>query len=117
MEHLRESFKNYFNQTGIELPQHIPAQGQLNGGGWLVKFIYLQDESGQFYLDCFAENRQTNSRHFRILSTGEIIYLENLQENLIFNQETGDDWAKARTMMDNHNQKVQKILQSKGFWE
>ncbi len=112
---LRARFKAYFDAPGVELPSPIPPRGQLNGGGWTVKYVLGKAADGQPYVDFFAENRHTNSRHVRITAEGQDQSLENYQEAMIFDEETGDDWGKASAKQQAHNRKVTEILESKGL--
>src|SRR5262249_26015827 len=95
---------------GLELPDPIPAHGKVQGGGWTV--IYVK---GQDYVDFFAQNRQTNSRHVRITADGRDESLENYQDALIFENENDQDWGKASARQTEHNKKVTEILRSKGL--
>jgi hypothetical protein len=107
---LHEAFKDYFNTPGIELPTPIPPHGELKGGGWVVKYL-----STETYVDFFAENRGTNSRHERINADGSITTLETYQPALIFENENDQDWGRASARMEAHNKKVTEILRSKGL--
>lgn len=112
---LHEKFKAYFDTPGLELPAPIPAKGELKGGGWTVTYVKGQTASGEDYVDFFAQNRQTNSRHVRITAGGQDQALENYQDALIFENENDQDWGKASARQAAHNKKVTEILQSKGL--
>ena len=113
---IRAGFKQYFNTPGVELPATIAPHGVVQEGAWHIVYLLSKSESGEPYLDFFAENRHTNSRHVRITATGEYLTLENYQDALIF-PPGEDDWGKAAEERDQQNRKVTEILQSKGFME
>jgi hypothetical protein len=115
MTKVQEGFKAFFDTKGLELPDPVPAHGQVSGGGWTVKYVSGQDANGELYVDFFAQNRKTNSRHVRIGTDGKAKSLENYQEALIFDSETGEDWGKAAAKQEAHNRKVTEILEAKGL--
>lgn len=116
-EKIAQGFKGFFDTPGVELPTPIPAKGRVSGGGWSVTYVTGTDAQGQPYLDFFAQNRMTTSRHVRIDADGRAKSLENYQEALIFDAETGEDFGKASMKQEAHNQKVTKILEEKGLIE
>jgi hypothetical protein len=115
MQQIREGFRAYFDTPGIELPDPIPSRGEIQAEGWHITYVLFQDEQGEPYLDFFAENRFTNSRHVRILATGEAAPLEQYQEALIFQDENDDDWGRAAAAQQEQNQRVTRILEEKGL--
>lgn len=116
-EKLRQRFKDYFETPGLELPSPIPERGEVKGGDWVVRYVQGKSASGEIYVDFFARNRHTNSRHERVKADGSLESLENYQEALIFESEADEDWGKASAKMEAHNQKVTKILEEKGLIE
>jgi hypothetical protein len=115
LQYLRAGFRDYFATPGVELPTPVPPKGEIRAGGWVIAYVLCQDDEGNPYLDFFAENRFTNSRHARILATGDIVPLESYQEALIFEDENDDDWGRAAAAQHAHNQRVTQILQQKGL--
>ena len=111
---IRASFQTYFEQPDLVLPSDIPAKGKLSEGGWHVEYLLDKTEDGEPFLDFFAENRQTNSRHVRIHADGSTEALENYQTALVF-PEGEDDWDRAAETRAIHNQRVTEILRAKGF--
>ncbi len=117
MEKIRKAFKDYFAPQGVvELPDPLPQRGTVRAAGWIVRFV-RGEEDGQPYVDCYAQNRMTNSRHFRIHADGEIEGLENYREGIVLDESTGDDMSKAAAAADQHNRKVTRILEEKGLLE
>jgi hypothetical protein len=116
MDKLREGFKAYFNNaSGVELPEPLPERGEVRAAGWTIKFVRGTDADGAPCLDFFAQNRMTNSRHVRVLASGEIVALESYRDAIVFNDETGDDWGKALQARDEHNKRVTEALEAKGL--
>lgn len=115
---IRAGFSDYFAPAEVELPDPIPARGEVRGGGWQVRFVVLEDEQGDTgapCLDFFAQNRMTNSRHVRIAADGTASTLENYQDALITQPGEEDDWGKARARQAEHNERVTEILREKGL--
>ena len=112
---IREGFRAYFDTPGVALPDPIPVEGKIQAKGWSITYILRQDEAGEPYLDFFAENRFTNSRHARILSTGKVVALESYQDALIFEDENDNDWGRAAAAQHEHNQRVSRVLRKKGL--
>lgn len=115
MNKLQEGFKKFFDTPSLELPDPLPAKGKLSGGGWSVTYVTGKESNGEDYVDFYAQNRMTNSRHVRISADGSAKSLENYQDALIFDAETGEDWGKAAAKQEAHNQKVTQILEAKGL--
>lgn len=115
MDTIRESFKKYFEAFGIQLPDPMPAQGQLCQGGWTIRYIMLSDEQGQPYLEFIAHNRFTNSRHERILNSGERISLPSIEEGISYDPKVPGDREAAEARMRAHNNAVMNDLKKKGL--
>jgi hypothetical protein len=115
MDQIRAGFIAYFDTADIALPTPIPQHGKIKAKGWAIVYVLTQDDTGTPYLDFFAENRFTNSRHVRILGTGKIIPLESYQDALIFENEDDEDWGRAAARQHEHNQDVTRILREKGL--
>lgn len=113
MSLINDSFSAYFNDHNISLPDPIPSKGTVKASGWTITYRLFKDENQAFYLDFFAQHRMTNSRHVRILDSGEIQTLESYRDALIFNEQTGDNWNKALAAKQIHNEKVTDILKAK----
>ena len=117
---IRKSFKEYFDEPGIELPDHIPP-GQVRtmdfvGSGWTINYR-LDEHNGNLHLDFYASHRMTNSRHERILESGEVIGLENFWEfgyNVYENDPERTD--REKNEMHDKNKKVEEILKQKGLY-
>ncbi len=115
MDKIRESFARYFEPFGIQLPAAAPAQGQLSQGGWSIRYAILQDGRGQPFLEFVAFNRFTNPRHIRILSSGEVVSLPEIQEEFSFDPKVPGDREAAQARMIEHNKAVMEDLKKKGL--
>lgn len=108
-------FKNYFKGFDLDLPDPIPAKGNVEESGWQVRYILNQDENNQPCLDFFAENRMTSPRHVRILNDGSIISLDSYQESYSHDPTIPGDEERAIREMQEHNDRVSETLKAKGF--
>lgn len=115
MDQIRAGFTAYFDTADITLPTPIPQRGNIKAKGWVIAYVLTKDDKGAPCLDFFAQNRFTNSRHVRILDTGEILPLESYQDALIFEDEDDEDWGRAAARQHEHNQEVTRILRQKGL--
>lgn len=112
MDKIRESFQAYFKTEGVALPDPIPDTGTVEEGGWKIQYrLNAKSES----LDLYAENRRTNSRHLRIHADGKVEPLENYRDNLVLEDDSEEAWARASQKNVDHNRKVERVLQEKGF--
>ena len=119
LTNLRKSFKEYFDEPGIELPDAIKP-GVVGGfedigTGWSIAYKLGKEESA-YFLDFFAEHRMTNSRHHRILESGKVIDLESFWE-FGFPQYPDDPERTKREQEEiwSKNAEVEKILKQKGL--
>jgi hypothetical protein len=115
MERIRAGFKDYFQALGIELPEPIPAQGQLQQNGWFIRYVLTQDEQLESCLDFYADHPQTNPRHVRILHTGEVIALESFWDSFSFDPEIEGAKEAAWQEFREHNERVSAELRRKGL--
>jgi len=115
MEKIRESFKNYFQAFGIELPEPIPSQGQLSINDWFIRYVLTQDEQQASCLDFYAHHPQTNPRHVRILRNGEVIALESFLDGFSFDPNIEGDKEAALKKFRKHNERVGEELRKKGL--
>lgn len=117
---IRKSFKAYFNEQGIELPQQIPV-GQVNtfddvGSGWTINYR-LDELNGNLQLDFYAYHRMTNSRHERILESGEVISLENFWEfGFRIYEDDPERTEREKNEIHDKNKVVEEILRQKGLY-
>jgi hypothetical protein len=114
LEAIREGFRRYFDAFGLKLPQPIPLRGVVDGEGWHIAYLLDVSDPKHPFLDFFAENRHTNSRHVRIQHDSESVMLENYQD-AFFLDEGDSDWGRAVAERDAQNRKVTEILQKKGL--
>ena len=115
MEKIRASFKDYIQAFGLELPEPIPAKGQLQQNGWFIKYVVTQDERQEPCLDFYADHPQTNPRHVRILHTGEVMALEGFLEGYSFDPNIEGDKEAALQRFRAHNERVGEELRRKGL--
>lgn len=115
MNKIRESFARYFEHFGIQLPDHLPGWGQIRQGSWSIRYVMLQDEHGQPFLEFVAFNRFTNPRHERILSSGEVVSLPEIQEEFSYDPKVPGDREAAQARMIEHNKAVMEDLKKKGL--
>jgi len=119
LKQIRDSFRNYFDEPAIELPEKIELglvkSIDLIGSGWSIKYK-LDTADNKCFLDFYAEHRMTNSRHLRVLENGEVISLENFWE---FGYTVYDDDQERTEREKNEkiqkNQEVEDVLTQKGF--
>lgn len=117
---IRKSFKEYFGEPGIELPNELETGVVWSldnaGSGWDINCkLYLVD--GCYYLDFYACHRMTNSRHHRIMENGEVIELENFWEfGLPVYNDDPERQKRERDEIYRKNKEVKDILESKGLY-
>jgi hypothetical protein len=119
LAYIRKSFKDYFNQPGIELPEHMEIGAVRSfedaGSGWDISFK-LTMEDNRVFLDFYASHRMTNSRHNRILENGEVVELENFWEfGFPVYKDDPERENREREEIYLMNQKVEDILRQKGL--
>ena len=115
MDKIREAFRQYFDTPGVELPQPIPERGAVRHAGWDIRYVREQDAHGQPTLEFFGQNRMTNSRHARILASGEVVPLDSYRDALILQDENDTDWGRAAAEQKKHNERVSEQLRKKGL--
>jgi hypothetical protein len=115
MDKIRASFGKYFEDFGLQLPDPVPARGQLRQAGWSIIYVVISDENGQPCLEFTASNRFTNAQHMRILNSGEIVPLPSWQADFSFDPNVPGDREAAEARMNAHNAAVMADLQSKGL--
>lgn len=115
MDKIRESFARYFESFDIQLPDPVPARGQIRQAGWSIQYVILPDEQGQPCLEFLASNRFTNSRHERILSSGQMLSLPSLEDDYSYDPDVPGDREAAGARLSAHNQAVMEDLKSKGL--
>jgi hypothetical protein len=115
MDKIRESFAAYFEGFGLQLPDPVPAQGYIWEKEWSITYVVIPDEHGQPCLEFVANNRFTNSRHIRILSTGETIPLDTIEDSFTYNPDVPGDREAAEARMLAHNEAVMADLTEKGL--
>ena len=115
MDKIRESFAAYFENFGIQLPDPVPARGYILEQDWSITYVVLPDEQGQPSLEFVAENRFTNPRHIRILSSGETIPLDAIRDSFTYDPDVPGDREAAEARMIAHNEAVMADLEEKGL--
>ncbi len=115
MDKIRASFRDYFHTNGIDLPDPIPAKGHLSINDWFITYIVTQDEQQKPCLDFYAQHPQTNARHVRILSTGEVIALESFLDSYSYDPNIEGDKEAALQRFRAHNERVGEELRRKGL--
>jgi hypothetical protein len=115
MNKIRESFQEYFKAFGLQLPDPVPDHGHLREAGWSITYVITPDDHAQPCLEFVANNRFTNSRHVRILNSGEMIPLPSLQDDFSFDPNVPGDREAAEARMNAHNEAVIADLKSKGL--
>ena len=115
MTAIRDVFAGYFQHFGIQLPDPLPDRGQIRQGSWSIRYVVLRDEQGLPCLEFVAFNRFTNPRHERILSSGEIVSLPEIQEEFSYDPKVPGDRDAAQARMIEHNRAVMEDLRRKGL--
>jgi hypothetical protein len=115
MDKIHESFAKYFESFGIQLPDPVPDRGQIRQGGWSIQYVILPDEEGRTCLEFLANNRFTNSRHERILSSGQMLSLPSFEDGLSYDPDVPGDHEAAEARLLAHNQAVMEDLRKKGL--
>ena len=116
---IRKAFNDYFEEPGVELPPEL-AIGVVRaledaGSGWDIVFR-LDKEGDKLFLDFYASHRRTNSRHHRILESGEVESLETFWEfGFVVYKDDPEREKKEREEIYLKNRKVEEILRAKGF--
>ena len=116
MHRIEAQFKQSFLPWGIELPREaIEARqrGIIVEAGWTIWYLFGSDDSGE-YLDYYSSNRMTNDSHVRISEDGRVEGLESLWE-MRETSEDPDENARLENEFWEHNERVAKLLEAKGF--
>lgn len=115
MKTLIEAFERQFASFDLHLPDPLPARGELRERGWTIRYVVLADEHGQPCLEYVADHRMTNSRHVRILSSGEMQDLPSFESDFGFDPSVPGAREQAEANMRAHNAAVLADLKSKGL--
>lgn len=119
LEHLRQRFNRHFEHWGIELPTGVMMLGEvwlLVECGWTIWTRFDQSEDGYKYLDYYAMHRMTNDCHLRLYSDGSEEDLPAICDHYIYPSEASkEEKDSARAEFYEYNQRVQQLLDEKGF--
>ena len=120
-EQLRHRFNRNFAHWGIELPLESMPHGVvclIVQRGWTIWIrLDIDEEDGREHLDYYAMHRMTNDRHLRIYTDGTVESLPaiNAMYTLPPEDATEAEIKEAEDAFYAHNQKVQELLDEKGF--
>ena len=115
MEKIYEAFAEYFKDFDLHLPDPLPPKGQIDDKGWKVRYVLQHDEAGQPWVEFVAFHRMTNSRHVRILSSGETLDLPAFESDYGYDPKVPGAEEAARQRMIEHNAKVTEELKKVGL--
>ena len=116
MRRIEEEFRQAFNVWRIELPREalrLRRRGKIVEAGWTIWYLFGSDDSGE-YLDYYSSHRMTNDSHVRIHEDGRVVGLESLWE-MRTSSEDPDENARLANEFWEHNERVAKMLETKGF--
>ncbi len=116
MRRIESQFKQSFLPWGIELPREAVEAGQrgiIVEAGWTIWYLFGSDDSGE-YLDYYSSHRMTNDSHVRIYEDGRVEGLESLWEMRETSEDPDED-ARLENEFWEHNERVAKLLEAKGF--
>jgi len=116
MNEIELRFNDAFALWDIRLPREDIAQrrrGKIIKAGWAIWYLFGSNVKHE-YLDYYASHRMTNDRHVRIYANG---HCEELQTIQAFRRASEDPKEDARLQAEYYaaNQRVAKLLESKGF--
>ena len=117
LDDIRQSFARFFGEGNIQLPESIPARGEIRQGGWTIVYVLDRDDDGQACLEFIANNRFTNSQHMRISSDGRREPLPSWEDDFSFDPNIPGDREASEARMNAHNASVVDELRRKGLIE
>lgn len=110
LTHIRNTFKEYFENWDIVLPENIYEFEVLgeeeSNSGWYIAYAFDLAENGQPLLHISAHHRMTNPRHFTILHDGQIQSLEYVQEGYGYDPDIEGDKERSLNEYYIHNRKA-----------
>ncbi len=122
LKKIRKAFEEYFgNPLDEVLSKRLRTDevGEIDhvinrdlwGGSYRLYF-----ENDEYYLDFYAYSNHTNSRHMRVLESGETIALENYWEfGYVVYEDDPERTEREKNEQIEKNRIVEEILKSKGF--
>ena len=116
MGRIEEQFEQAFSYWRLQLPREAVERrqrGKIVEAGWTIWFLFGSDENGE-YLDYYSSHRMTSDSHVRIHEDGRVESLESLWE-MRPTSEDPDENARLEDEFWEHNERVARMLQEKGF--
>ena len=116
MRRIEEHFSQRFQVWRIELPREAVdnrQRGKIVEAGWTIWYQFGSDEDGE-YLDYYSSHRMTNDSHVRIHEDGRVESLDSLWEVRPTSKDP-DENARLENEFWEHNERVSRILEEKGF--
>lgn len=116
MRRIEKRFSQAFQVWRIQLPPEAVEKrqrGKIVEAGWTIWFLFGSDDDGE-YLDYYSSHRMTNDSHVRIYEDGRVESLESLWE-LRPTSEDPNENARLEDEFWEHNERVARLLQEKGF--
>lgn len=116
MHRIEARFRESFSHWRLQLPRAAVKnrrRGKIVEAGWTIWYLFGSDESGE-YLDYYASHRMTNDSHARIYADGRVEGLESLWEMRQSSNDPDED-ARLENEFWEHNERVAKLLEAKGF--
>lgn len=116
LEEIRNTFKAYFKDFLIELPEKIKNYDYFthNPSNWFIIYSLGYDDKKIPCIYFSAEHKMTNPRHFLINEIGEFIALEPFQESFSYDNKISGDKEKKEQEFYEYNQKVDSIQRLNG---
>jgi hypothetical protein len=105
MEEIRKTFKDYFKNWEIELPEQLEYYGVIQKAGWHIQYI-LEERNDESVVHVSASHRMTNDRNFTIKQNGEIEYIISGQSGYSYNPDIPGDKEKQEQLFYARNRKV-----------
>jgi hypothetical protein len=116
MKTIQDRFNSEFSRWDIQLPPDDVVKrrrGKIIKAGWAIWYLFASNEKGE-YLDYYSSHRMTSSSHIRIYNSGEEEELPTIAEIRLCSEDPEED-GKLEAKYCAENQRVEKLLQEKGF--
>ncbi len=116
MTNIQSIFSNTSHHWGLQLPTEAETGnrvGKIIQKGWAVWFKYVTTPDSTF-LDYYACHRMAGEHHVRIHANGSIEELPSIDNMRAASDNPAEDAALAADFYA-RNQKVNQMLQEKGF--
>lgn len=117
-EAIKRTFANRFLKWGILL-DHAVINSQsvyvIQQEDWQIKFIESNDDKGG-YLEFYTSSKKYGDTHFRIYESGELMELEALKENYLYDENIPGSKEASHEVYVSENKKIYEYLKSVGLY-